>query len=223
MAEELLLLLKDELSAALVASSPLSCALAGAIMVELALTGRIDVNDDPGGGLVVSNGSPTGDEVLDEGLAVVAACKDCDPSEAMAVLGERLRTRLVARLAERGARRRADTAVLGLLRRATWPVQDLTHEQELCAAMVDTLVRGTEPQPLTGALIGLLSAVGKVPVAISARHFGLTAAELNRRADAVTPDRWAAASAETAIATILHAVSAAAAASGTRATSAGES
>jgi hypothetical protein len=149
--------------------------------------------------------------VLDEALAVIAAAEQQRRSRALRLLGDRLQDRLLARLVERGLLRLADTAVLGMLPRADWPTQDLTHERELCAAVVDTLIRDTAPQPAPGALIGLLAALDRVHVALAPEQFGLTVAQLAARARAITPDRWAPQPLRSAIEAILDSVAEAAA------------
>jgi hypothetical protein len=65
LAEELLLLALDDESGSVepAASGSLQYGLAGALLVELVIAGRLRLE---GGGLVVADGSPTGDAVLDE-------------------------------------------------------------------------------------------------------------------------------------------------------------
>jgi hypothetical protein len=211
-AEDLLLLLADE--AGIVGErSRLSLGLAGALVLELTLSGRVALAAEPRPErLVAVDTSPTGDDVLDEALAVIAATEQQRPSQALRLLGERLQDRLLARLVERGLLRQADTAVLGMLPRANWPTQDLTYERELCAAVVDTLIRDTAPPPAPGALIGLLAALDRVHVALSPGQFGLTVEQLAARARAVTPDRWAPQRLRSALEAILDSVADAAAA-----------
>jgi Golgi phosphoprotein 3 (GPP34) len=210
-AEDLLLLLSDDAST-LGERSRLSLGLAGALVLELALFGRVDLaTEPPPERLVAVDTSPTGDDVLDEALAVIAATEQ-PPSHALHLLGERLRDRLLARLVERGLLRQADTAVLGMLPRADWPTMDLTYERELCAAVVDTLIRDTAPSPAPGSLIGLLAALDRVHVAVSPGQFGLTVEQLVARARAVTPDRWAPQRLRSALDAILDSVADAAAA-----------
>jgi hypothetical protein len=214
-AEDLLLLLADE-AGTLGERSRLSLGLAGALVLELTLSGRVDLAaEPPPERLVAVDTSQTGDDVLDEALEVIAATEQSPPSQALRLLGERLRDRLLARLVERGLLRQADTAVLGMLPRADWPTQDLTYERELCAAVVDTLIRGTAPQPAPGALIGLLTALDRVHVALAPGQFGLTVAQLAERARAVTPDRWAPQPVRSALEAILDSVADAAATSRT--------
>jgi hypothetical protein len=190
-AEDLLLLLADE-AGTVGERSRLSIGLSGALVLELTLSGRVDLAvEPPPERLVVVDTSPAGDEVLDEALAVIAATERQRPSEALRLLGERLQDRLLARLVERGLLRQADSAVLAMLPRASWPTQDLTYERELCASVVDTLIRDTAPEPLPGALIGLLAALDRVHVALSPVQFGLTVGQLAKRARAVTPESWA--------------------------------
>jgi hypothetical protein len=213
-AEDLLLLLADE-AGTLGERSRLSLGLAGALVLELTLSGRVELTDQPPRErLVAVDTSPSGD-VLDEASAVIAATEQQRPSQALRLLGDRLQDRLLARLVERGLLREADTVVLSMLPRADWPTQDLTYERELCAAVVDTLIRGTAPQPAPGALIGLLAALDRIHVALAPGQFGLTVEQLAARARAVTPDRWAPQRMRSALKAILDSVADAASSSRT--------
>jgi hypothetical protein len=212
-AEDLLLLLADE-AGTLGERSRLSLGLAGALVLELTLSERVELTGQPPRErLVAVDTPPSGDDVLDEALAVIAASEQQRPSQALRLLGDRLQDRLLARLVERGLLREADTVVLGMLPRADWPTQDLTYERELCAAVVDTLIRGTAPQPAPGALIGLLAALDRLHVALAPGQFGLTVEQLAARARAVTPDRWAPQRMRSALKAILDSVADAAASS----------
>ena len=72
--EEMLLLLCDEDGAPLpVQQDVLGCALAGAVLMELAFAGRIDTDLEA---LVVSDPTPTGNVMLDGVLGKIAACAD---------------------------------------------------------------------------------------------------------------------------------------------------
>jgi hypothetical protein len=205
-AEDLLLLLADE-AGTLGERSRLSLGLAGALVLELTLSGRVDLAaEPPPERLVTVDTSPTGDDVLDEALAVIGETEQRRPSQALRLLGDRLQDQLLARLVERGLLRQADTAVLGMLPRADWPTQDLTHERELCAAVEDTLIRDAAPQPASGALIALLAALDRVHVALAPGQFGLTVAQIAERARAVTPDRWAPPPLRSALEAILDSV-----------------
>jgi hypothetical protein len=205
-AEDLLLLLADE-AGTLGERSRLSLGLAGALVLELTLSGRVDLAaEPPPERLVTVDASPTGDDVLDEALAVIGETEQRRPSQALRLLGDRLQDQLLARLVERGLLRQADTAVLGMLPRADWPTQDLTHERELCAAVEDTLIRDAAPQPASGALIALLAALDRVHVALAPGQFGMTVAQIAERARAVTPDRWAPPPLRSALEAILDSV-----------------
>jgi hypothetical protein len=102
-----------------------------------------------------------------------------------------------------------------MLPRADWPTQDMTYERELCAAVVDTLIRDTAPLPAPGALIALLAALDRVHVALAPGQFGMTVAQLAARARAVTPDRWAPRPLRCALEAVLDSVTDAAATSRT--------
>ena len=76
LAENLLLLVTDDASGRLrVPADQLDPALAGAILVELTMMGRVDLSGEGSAGkpgrLIVSDSSPAGDEVLDEALRIL--------------------------------------------------------------------------------------------------------------------------------------------------------
>lgn len=80
LAEDLLLLLTDDDTGKLAASTEVDVALGGALLVELALMDRVDVarahDRVREGRLVVRDANPTGDGLLDEALAIVEEQKE---------------------------------------------------------------------------------------------------------------------------------------------------
>jgi hypothetical protein len=222
-AEDLLLLLFDDVTGKAVTDrTKLDNALAGAVVLELAVMGRVE--QDPGdrrGRLVVTDASPTGDGVLDEALRRIA---DKQPVKAERVLGgiaKHLRDGLLARLADRGALRRQDAKVLGLFPTTQWMAQDSGAEKQVHQRLVDVLVVGLTPDPRTRALVSLLSAVDAVPRVVGVHH-GVEKRELKRRAKALAEGEWAGVAVRKAVEAVNAAVMATVVAT-TVATSAGSS
>lgn len=124
-AEDLLLLLYDDESGKPIAGNPgLDYALAGAVVIELTLLGKVDVAGDGDtvkpGRLKVLDTTPTGDAVLDERLAILAQKAGAKPKDLMGKLSKKLRDQLLVRLAERGVLEADKGKVLGLFPVTRW-------------------------------------------------------------------------------------------------------
>lgn len=163
-AEDLLLLVLDDESGSLL-TDPINvdAGVSGALLLELALRERVRVHEQKGllGTHVVrvSDPAPTGDELLDSALALVAE-KDRTAVGIVEHLAPGLRRELLDRLERRGVLEHADGRVLGLFPRHRWPAHDARHETELRASVRESLVDGAAPTERVGALIALLHAVG---------------------------------------------------------------
>ena len=220
-AEDLLLLLYgDESGKPVLASTELDYALAGAVLLELALLGRIDVAG-PGetvksGRLVVRDPSPTGNVILDERLAMLADRQGRRPKDMIAKLAKNLRGRLLDQLAGRGILRRNSGKVLGLFPVTRWPANDARHEREVRLALDSALRIGTQPDQRTAALIAMLHAVNAVPKVITDAP---DKRELKRRAKQIAESAWAAEAVRSAVQAVHSATVAAAAAATVVATS----
>ena len=135
-AEDLLLLLTDDDTGKLAASSTeVDVALGGALLVELALMDRIDVAGAHErvreGRLVVRDANPTGDGLLDEALAIVRQKEDKKPQSVVTRLGKHVRVRLYERLAQGGVLRAEEDRVLDIFPRHGWPATDAAHEMSV--------------------------------------------------------------------------------------------
>lgn len=196
-AEDLLLLLTNDATGRPEADSvKLPHALAGAVLLELALAGKVDVAGENArvkpGRLVVADGSTTGDAVLDAALATVAEREGKKPQDVVGKLHNGLRDRLYERLAERGILRRERDKVLGLFPRTSWPAAERAHEQRVRAAIADTLVRSRPPEPRIGALLSLLVAIDAVTKVVDPHAYGIERRELKRRAKSIVEQNWTA-------------------------------
>jgi len=190
----LLLLLDDESGKAVLDGGGLDTVLGGAVLLELALAGRVEVHQGDRflapEKVLVSHPSPLGDDVLDEALAKVAE-KPRGPQDLVGRLGKGLRVRLLGRAEKRGLVRKESDKVWGLFPRDRWPVEDSRHEDQLRARLSDILVVGTTPDERTGALVALLSAVDKAHTVPSGLDGGGRRA-VKRRAKEVASGAWAA-------------------------------
>ena len=214
LAEDLLLLLTDDETGTLTASgAEVDAALGGAMLVELALTGHVDVAGSGErvreGRLIVRDLGPTGNGMLDEALATVAQREGKKPETVVTRLGKRTRGRLYERLVQGGVLRAADGRALGIFPRHRWPAEDTAHEASVRAGLVRALRNGTTTDPRSGALISLLLALSAVHKAVEPLSVGLSKREMNAKAQRIAEGNWAADAVRTAIDSMKTAVIAA--------------
>ncbi len=159
-AEDLLLLATDDATGkTTVPSTQLDPALAGAVLMELVMLGRVTLEgDDRKAKVVVTNAAPSGDPVLDVALQGLLDKGPVKPSQAIGLLGKGLRDRLNGSLAERGILRRESGKILGLFPTTRWPAQDQVREATVRDAAAAALVKGLEPDGRTAAIISVLTA-----------------------------------------------------------------
>jgi len=154
--EELLLLVYDDERGSTWSTS-LETGLGGAVQLDLSLRGRVDVRD---GDLVVLDGTPTGEPVLDAALAEVAATsRPKPPKRWLGALGKDARAASLERLVDRGVLRREDDRVLGLFARTRYPEADGGPEDRVRQRLHDAVVVGTTPDARTAALASLVRAL----------------------------------------------------------------
>jgi hypothetical protein len=219
LAEDLLLLLLDDSSGRPVTDgTKLDHALAGAVLLELTLRGKVDVaapgEDVRKGRLVVRDESPTGEPILDHGLSIVDDREGSKPANVLGKLAKGLRERLLAGLADRGVIRQEKGRVLGIFPTTRWPAEDSTHENSLRATLSGVLVQGLTPDPRTGALVSLLAAIDVVPKVVDAPD----RKAVRRRAKEISEGAWAAEAVKKAVAAVNAATMAAVTAATTAST-----
>ncbi|WP_165777553.1 GOLPH3/VPS74 family protein [Amycolatopsis antarctica] len=153
-AEEVVLIALDDQTGGGRTRLGLDWALAGAVIVELALTQRIAVSDDD----VVSvvDPAPTGVGHLDAVLA------EAGGGVKVSKLLRRTRTgtpvRTVTALVERGVLQRKRTWLLGVVPAYRYPVADASAEAEVRARLAAAVLDGDAPSERTAGLIGVLHA-----------------------------------------------------------------
>ena len=215
-AEDLLLLLTDDDTGKLVASGTMvDIALGGALLVELALLHRVEVEESGDGNrhgrLVVSDGSRIGDDVLDEALATVTRKEGKKAQSVVTALTKGTRARLYGRLVAAGVLRAENGRVLGIIPARRWPSQEVGHEAGVHAELVAALRRGTATDERTGALIALLSALRVVHTVVDPLEVGLSKRELRDCASRIAEGDWAAEAVRSAIDSLMAAIIAASA------------
>jgi hypothetical protein len=207
-AEDLLLLLYDDQTGKPTVGSPqVDYSLAGAVLLELTLLGRIDIagqgENVKVGRLVVRNPTPTGDPVLDSRLAIVADKVGSKPANLIGKLSKNLRDPLLQQLAARGILQAEQGRILGLFPTTRWPAADARHEYELRAALDSVLRVGTQPDQRTAALIAMLHAVDVVPKIVTNAP---DKKALKRRAKEIAESAWAADAVRSAVQAVQAAV-----------------
>ena len=211
-AEDLLLLLLDDDSGKLTLTSYPQTVLGGALLVELATTGAVEVEETTGvwhaARVRAVAGAAPQDPVLRTAYDVVAA-KPRTARDLVDRLGRGTRDALAERLAARGVLERHDDRVLGLFPRTRWPAVDSGREQEVRRLLTAVLVQGVEPDERTGALVALLSAIDKQHLVVE--HEGLSAGEVRKRAKQIAKGDWAAKAVRDAIVAATAAITAVAA------------
>ena len=160
--EEILLLLLDDEDGSFVpiSKSTLSCAIAGAVLMDLAFAYRIDTDPEA---LVVSDPTPTGTPMLDATLAKIAAHEPgSDTRTWIRVLSVEdspgIREQALESLVARGIVTRREERVLWAFRARRYPTIDGNAEQEVKLRIGEVLHSDEIPHPRDVALIGLVDA-----------------------------------------------------------------
>ena len=154
----LLLALDDERGTVLPqAAIGLDYGLAGAIVMELALRGRIRLDGD----VVSTTGTTTDDALLDDALRTIAATPGKDLSHWVWHLSRDLgglRQRLLDRLVARGTLEKRERRVLLLFHQNVYPERDARVEHDICARVDAALLHDETPDAPTACLIHLAAA-----------------------------------------------------------------
>ena len=154
----LLLALDDERGTVLPqASIGLDFGLAGAIVMELALQGRIDVDDD----CVAPSGDAADEPLLDDALRATAAAPGKKLAHWVHQLPRELgglRQRLLDRLVAQGTLEQREKRVLLLFHWNVYPERDARVEHDIRARVDGALLHGETPDAATACLIHLAAA-----------------------------------------------------------------
>jgi hypothetical protein len=161
LAEELLLLAYDDQTGKATGSRiGLDLGMAAAVLVDLALAGRIAF---VGGNLAAIDPTPTGDPIADEVLARVVADGPHTPAQWLQRLRHGLRNRVLADLVARGVVTDVDETQLGYIHVHRYPVADPAYEVEIRARLAEALITDAIPDERTAALATLLTATRMEP------------------------------------------------------------
>lgn len=163
LADELLLLAYSDEGDSQLSATSLNLGLSGSVLLELALTGRFDVDGDDR--IIVTDATPTGDPVLDETLSTVVNDKKTrSPRDWISRLpGAKLHERLLDDLVAAGVLNREKDKVLWVFPRTRYPsAHGVQPPQETDARLrLNAALDGPDPvDPRTSALAALVQAAG---------------------------------------------------------------
>lgn len=161
LAEDLLLVALDDDRGTVSWSRPaseLSYGLGGALLMDLALLGRVAGVDQK---IVPIESAATGDEVLDGALATIRAeGKPQDAKHWVKKLGDRkgLKEQLEHRLVDRGILREESHTLLWVIHQSRYPTADPGPEATIRSRIRAVVFGHTEPEARTLLLISLVHA-----------------------------------------------------------------
>lgn len=158
----MLLLLDDETGRPAVDKVALDNVMAGALLLELANNGRVSPatpqDNVRANRLIVRDGSPTGDALLDGALRQLET-KPVKGKRAVQLLAKGTREAVLDGLVRRGVIRREQSKILGFIPRNSWLANDTQHEGWVRHRLNAALVGAEKPNEHIGGLIALLYAV----------------------------------------------------------------
>src|SRR3954470_14334325 len=161
LAEELLLLAYDDQTGKATGSRiGLDLGMAAAVLIDLALAGRIAYVD---GYLKVNAPTPTGEPIADAVLARAAEDEPHTPAQWVQRLRHRLRTRVLEDLVARGGVHDVDETQMGVIHVHRYPTTDKAYETEIRTRLAAALTSDEVPDERTAALATLLTAIRMEP------------------------------------------------------------
>lgn len=172
-AEEIMLLLLEDEDGRFVHAPDhyLRCVLSGAVLMDLALKGKIDTDLDS---LVIIDPEPTGDDLLDPILErLTKEGEDHDAQywvEHCQSLSGEIREKALARLCERGILSQEDDRFLWVFKSRRYPVVDGQAEREVKLRIMSILFSDEIPDPRDIAIVGLMDAGGLFKYLLSERE-----------------------------------------------------
>ena len=165
--EELVLLLIDPKRGDLVPTPDwtLSCTFAGAILMDLSLEGRIDTDPER---LMVLDGTPTGDTLLDPALAEITGSTETHDArfwvQRIAARGDEIRQRTLTHLTEQGILDVQEEGFLSILASTAQarrhPPDNQGTQEDVRLRVMRVLFNRDVPDPKDVVIISLAAACG---------------------------------------------------------------
>ena len=201
-------------------STHLDHGLGGSLLLELALAERIDIRDKK---VVVTDGTPTGDPLLDQALdRIVADDKSRKPDHWVRKFAKDTRKLTLNRLVDQGVLNREDGTVLLIFPRTRYPAPhgvEPAPEAEVRQRLTAAVSGSGAVEPRTAALCALVAATK-----LDRKVFrDLDRRQTRARLKEITAGDWAAAAVRKAIQDIQSAVTTAVVAASASAAAAGSS
>ncbi len=188
-AEEIILLLLDDSGGrfARVPSWSLNYALAGGVLMDLALENRIDTDLEK---LVLLDDAPVGDSLLDPTLADIAAGEERDARfwvERTADRAQEIHDEALSRLVSLGILEQRDDSFLWVFRSRRYPVIDGKADREVKLRIMGVLFSDEIPDPRDVVTICLADACGIFKSLLSRQELGRASARIEqvRRLDLI--------------------------------------
>ncbi len=166
----LLLLHDDDGRFARVPSWSLSYALAGGVLMDLAMENRIDTDLEH---LILVDATPTGDSLLDPTLAEIAAGETHDARywvEQTAERSDAIQEEVLSRLIALGILERQEDRFLWVFRSRRYPMVDGQAEREVKLRIMGVLFSDDIPDPRDVVIICLADACGIFKELLSKRE-----------------------------------------------------
>ena len=176
----LLMLHDDDGKFAPVPSWSMDRALAGSVLMDLALENRIDTDPE---NLVLIDDTPVGDSLLDPTLAEIAAGEQRDARywvEQTAKKGEQLREEALSRMVAAGILEQHEDRFLWVFRSRRYPVVDGKAEREVKLRIMEVLFSDEIPGPRDIVIIALADACGIFRELLSKRELDQAAARIEQ-------------------------------------------
>ncbi len=181
-AEEIILLLlnDDDGRFARVPSWSMDYALAGAVLMDLALENRIDTDLEK---LVLVDSTPLSDSLLDPTLADIAAGEERNARywvEHTANRAAEIREEALNRLVEEGILQRKDDRFLWVFQSRRYPMVDGKEEREVRLRLMGVLFSDEIPDPRDIVLLSLTDACGILRSMLSRRELNSAAERIEQ-------------------------------------------
>jgi len=143
-------------------------ALAGAVLLDLALLGRLENRD---GAVRVSDRTNTGEDLLDRWRETIEA--EEEPLELrvwiarLALASEQIETAALSSLVDRGILEKQETNFLWVFETRRYPMLDGAEEKEVKRRICDVLLSDEEPSQADAILVGLVDDARLLPHILS--------------------------------------------------------
>ncbi len=182
-AEELMLLILDDENGrfARVPDRLMRYALAGGVLMDLALENRIDTDLK---NLILVDSTPVGDSLLDPTLADIAQADDTKDArfwvERTALRADTIREEALNRLVKQGILKREEDRFLWVFQSRRYPIIDNTAEREVKLRLMEVLFSDQIPGPRDVVIIGLAHACDIFKEILSTRELARVADRIDQ-------------------------------------------